>query len=102
MNEYRCGLVMKAFKKLDADKNGSIQLNDIKKFYNAKLAPDVLSRKKTEDEVLADFLGSFDSIDKDGIVTYEEFLNYYNGVSVSIDRDDYFALMMQNAWKIDV
>ena len=36
----------------------------------------------------------------DGIVTFEEFCDYYEGVSCSIDRDDYFALMMKNAWKL--
>lgn len=33
-------------------------------------------------------------------VTKEEFLNYYAGVSASIDTDVYFIVMMKNAWKI--
>lgn len=41
MNEFRKSLVHKAFKKLDANKNGVIQLDDIKLFYNAKLNPQV-------------------------------------------------------------
>lgn len=38
----------------------------------------------------------------DGIVTMDEFLDYFKDVSASIDRDDYFALMMQNSWKITI
>ncbi len=37
----------------------------------------------------------------DHIVTKEEFEEYYNNVSCSIDNDQYFELMMNNAWKIN-
>jgi len=53
-------LVTKAFNKLDADKSGTLEVNDVKQFYNAKNHPDVKSGKKTEDEILLDFLETFD------------------------------------------
>lgn len=34
------------------------------------------------------------------VVTKEEFDEYYNNVSMSIDDDQYFTLMMNNAWKL--
>jgi hypothetical protein len=37
----------------------------------------------------------------DHIVTKEEFEEYYNNVSSSIDLDEYFAVMMTNAWNLD-
>jgi len=37
---------------------------------------------------------------KDGIVTIEEFEDYYKDMSASIDSDDYFELMIRNAWHI--
>jgi hypothetical protein len=43
----------------------------------------------------------WDTQEKDGIVTFDEFMEYYEGVSCSIDRDDYFELMMKRAWKLE-
>ena len=48
-----------------------------------------------------EFLDTFDVGGvKDGKVTPEEFCNYYANVSASIDNDDYFELMIRNAWHI--
>lgn len=38
---------------------------------------------------------------RDGIITMVEWLEYYNNVSMSIDNDEYFALMMNNTWNLD-
>jgi hypothetical protein len=38
---------------------------------------------------------------KDGIVTLNEFMDYYSNVSSSIDDDEYFKLMITNAWNLD-
>jgi hypothetical protein len=43
--------------------------------------------------------GNADS--RDGKVTMQEWIEYYNNVSMSIDNDEYFALMMNNAWNLD-
>merc|ERR1719272_2358650 len=42
----------------------------------------------------------WDKGERDGIVSIEEFTEYYQDVSASIDSDDYFELMMRNAWHI--
>ena len=41
------------------------------------------------------FLDAFEGPhgDKDGTVTREEFVGYYEGISAGIDSDDYFAEM---------
>ena len=36
----------------------------------------------------------------DGIVTFDEFCDYYKDVSASIDTDEYFGVMMTQAWKL--
>jgi len=99
LNDRRKQLVLMAFDILDADKSGAVELNDIKGKYDASRHPDVLSGKQTADQVLATFLGTFDG-DGDGKITPTEFIKYYGNCSASMDDDDYFELMMRNAWHI--
>jgi calcyphosin len=42
MNNFRKKLVLQAFNKLDKDKSGQIDINDIKGVYNASRHPDVI------------------------------------------------------------
>ena len=107
MNEFRRGLAMKAFAIMDKDGSGVLEIDDIRQRYNAKQHPEVKAGKKTEDEVLFEFIDTFEahhgaSVDdvRDGRVTKTEWLEYYNNVSMSVDRDDYFELMMNNAWNL--
>lgn len=101
MNPRRMTFVNQAFDIIDADGNGFVEPSDIVEAYNAKKHPDVQSGKKTEEEVLREFLDTFDvGGEKDGCVTRTEFENYYKNVSASVDNDDYFELMMRNAWHI--
>lgn len=70
--------------------------------------PDVKSGKRTENEVLTEFLETFEqhyntttSGQNDGRITPQEWLEYYTHVSASIDNDAYFELMMSNTWNIE-
>jgi len=108
MNMSRKKVVAQAFKKLDADGNGWIDINDIRGVYKANKHPDVVSGKKTEDQILNEFLSTFELAHSmrsgdapNYVVTKEEFEEYYNNVSCSIDDDLYFAAMMNSAWKLD-
>jgi hypothetical protein len=38
---------------------------------------------------------------RDGKITMEEWLEYYNNVSMGIDLDEYFSAMMNSAWNLD-
>jgi hypothetical protein len=99
---------MRAFAILDKDGSEVLDLDDIRQTYNAKKDPRVIRGDKTEDEVLQEFLDTFEqsyinmhNSTKDGKVTPAEWVEYYNNVSMSIDRDDYFELMMNNAWNFN-
>lgn len=100
MNASRKSLVTRAFNKLDRTGDSLITVEDLKGVYNVKKHPKYLNGEWTEDQCLGQFLQSFDSDDKDGQITRDEFDNYYSGVSASVDSDAYFSLMMTNAWKL--
>lgn len=108
MNPFRKKLVGQAFNKIDKDKSGYLEINDIKGTYNASKHPDVISGKRTEDQILMEFLETFEthhnirnSTTPDHIVNKTEFEEYYTNVSSSVDNDQYFELMMNNAWKLN-
>jgi len=65
MNDRRKATCMKAFNILDYDKGGEITISDVKHFYNAKKHPKVISGEKTEDEILFEFLDTFENHHRD-------------------------------------
>ena len=60
MSQKRKNIVIMAYKHFDKDKNGVINIEDLKGCYNAKQHPDVKMGKKTEEDVLYDFLDTFE------------------------------------------
>ena len=60
MNNFRKGLIKRVFAKLDKNGNGAIEVDDLKGVYNGSKHPDVKSGKKTEDEILGEFLDTFE------------------------------------------
>ncbi|NXK39493.1 CAPSL protein, partial [Piprites chloris] len=101
MSNARKEIIMQAFHKLDKSGDGVITIEDLRGVYNPKHHPKYLNGDWTEDQVFRAFLDNFDSpYDKDGKVTAEDFMNYYAGVSASIDSDIYFIVMMKSAWKL--
>ena len=101
LNENRLVWVRLAYKKLDVTQDGKVCLDDIAKLYNADFHPDVIAGKATPKDVFMKFLSMWDTQTPDGIVTFDEFCDYYKDVSASVDEDEYFGAMMKSAWKLE-
>lgn len=111
MNQFRRSLVERAFKTLDFNRDGSISLEEFSQKYNASMHPDVRQGKRTESEVITEFIETFEKHHAlmgegkggrgDGKVTLEEFIEYYNNISCNIEQDSYFDLMISNAWSLE-
>lgn len=100
------GPVSRARKKMIADAwrifaggNAQVQMEHMLARYDVSWNPDVQSGRKSPEEAMSEFMNIWDR-NQDGNITQKEFNQYYKNVSASIDRDDYFELMMRNAWHI--
>ena len=107
MSQRRVLIVKDAFKKLDIDKGGQVELAEIKLQFNAKNDKDVKSGEKTEEEVYTEFVDTFQMNHDNRVgprnkrVTLDEFLDYYNYISMGIEDDSYFISLIQNSWKLN-
>jgi Ca2+-binding EF-hand superfamily protein len=97
----RLALVDLAYSILDVDGNGIVDAAEVASAYTASKHPAVMTGSKSVQDVMAEFLDTFDvGGEVDGKVTRDEFINYYSNLSASIDNEDYFELMIRNAWHI--
>ena len=101
LSERRLKLVGQAFKIIDRDGSGMVDAQEMATMYDTSKHPEVSAGRKTPKQVLTEFLDTFDVGGvKDGVVTKQEFINYYANLGASIDNEDYFELMIRNAWRM--
>lgn len=99
------------FDQLDAQGIDAIDPQTLIAHYDADRHPEVLSRLKSADEVMKEFLDTFDvGGSSPGMVTREEFVLYYTNVSAASccggdDGDDggeeYFETVLRSVWHLN-
>lgn len=109
MSEKRTALVVEAFKHIDTNKSGTLDLHELKLKFNAQRHPDVLSRVKNPDEAQFEFCNMFTTMHsannyfKDGrTVDLDQFVEYHTFISSQIERDCEFRNFMIGVWSMDV
>lgn len=102
LTERRMHMVSRAFNILDKDGSGQITVSDVKHLYDPSHHKDFIEGRKTKEEVIEEFLDSFDGAkgNNDGIITRKEWDDYYTDLSMSLPSDDYFVAMMESVWNI--
>ncbi|XP_070611833.1 calcyphosin-2 isoform X2 [Erythrolamprus reginae] len=101
MNEYRKAFVRKAYMKLDYNKIGKVPMVDIKKCYCARKHPQVIAGNATEEEIKSSFLETLEDVcSNPSEVSFGEFEDYYEGLSIGILNDEDFINILRNPWGI--
>lgn len=101
INDFRKELIMRAFRILDKTGDGMVTVEDLAEVYKTSSHPLVKAGKMSHEQCLREFMRQWDTIEEDGIVSPNEFLEYYKNVSASIDDDKYFKVMIENAWHME-
>ena len=106
LNPRRQNIVNEAFKKLDSENWGVIELSDIKTFFNSKNCPLVRAAVMSEEAFFNGFMETFQTHHniyrsaKIKKVNFPEFEQYYKFVSITIDDDYLFEETVISSWKL--
>lgn len=101
MNEKRKRAVQEVFKRMDYNDDGHVMIKDIQALFNAHEHPVVVHDGLfTAEKLLSGFLTWWDEDHPArGVIPYSEWLDYYNGLSAVIEKDEVFLGIVQNTWK---
>jgi len=78
MNDSRRNLVIQAFKNMDKENAGQLDIHLLQECFNAKAHPEVKNGRKNEDDVELDFLESFEAHHSAFVINYYYKLIYLN------------------------
>lgn len=64
--------------------------------------PEYIEGRKSKDQILTEFLNNFEGArgNRDGVITKDEFFDYYTDLSMSCPSDEYFVRMMESTWQV--
>ncbi|EER17394.1 Calcyphosin, putative [Perkinsus marinus ATCC 50983] len=98
MSNRRREAAAAVFDHLDSNGDGLLTSEDVN-CVNPSNHPDVKAGIRRPEHIFAEVMQVFDAND-DGRVSLEEWLEYYEAVSASIDDDEIFIHMLKNVWKM--
>ena len=111
LSKFRKDILKQVFDKIDKDETGTITVGQLREAYNPKEHPLVRQGKRSEDEILGDFIDSLEyhfsllnekneeNVDVNDIkIDFDDFCDFYKTISVSIEDDKYFEIMVMSEW----
>ena len=113
LNEFRKNVLKQVFEKIDKEETGFITVGQMRDSYNPKEHPLVRRGKRSEDEILGDFIDILEyhfsllnekndeNIDVNDIkIDFDDFCDFYKTISICVEEDKYFEVMVLSEWGI--
>ena len=105
LSEERKMIIIEAFAKIDFNRKGFTEITYLKSIYNSSEHPEVKMGRKTENEIFGEFVYTFDIFinykEKTSQCSFEDFIEYYSGISASIENNQYFNDMIHGVWNME-
>jgi Ca2+-binding EF-hand superfamily protein len=110
LSQLRENTVKEAFANIRRKNGGwsdSVPPSALRRAFTPGAHPAVIHGKRTEDEVLREFLDTFTTLTramggcKEGNISYDDFVSYYVVVSSTIPTDSYFQLLVRRLWGVE-
>lgn len=102
MPKVRETVVSDAYSKLEALATaGLVEVRDLQRNWNPMCHPDVQQGKIAEAEAVQDFFQQWDVCAADGTVSWAEFLDYYQDVSMAVESNEHFIELVRRGWRLD-
>lgn len=104
ISQQRIEIVRKAFQRMDTANSGQVDMDQIRSNSQAHRHPDVINGKRSEQNLLCEFLETFEAHHLlmndpyDQTVTEKEFVEYYKNISAITEEDNVFNLVIGNTW----
>ena len=113
LSEFRKEILKQVFNKLDKEEKGFITVQTLRDNYDPKGHPLVRQEKRSEDEILGEFIDILEyhfnllnekNEENEDInkikIDFDEFCEFYKTISVSVEEDKYFEIMVLSEWGI--
>jgi len=99
LGQVRGGVVRDAYAKLRANAPGQlVEVMHLQRAWDPQSHPEVHSGRMSVDEAREEFMRQWDVSHADALVSYEEFLDYYQDVSMAVECNEVFVELVRRGW----
>ena len=111
MGREREAMIRKIYDEIKKDQNGNIFVVDFKKIFNGGNYNEIFGGEKTKEYIYYEFIDNLDIFlnyrnklynrNLSNILSYDDFLRFFNQISMYINNDDEFEKYINSCWSLN-